>query len=247
MIVNLMTVNRKEQRIKEMLSEAYEPPEPKHKREFVKKYSYNEISSFSFILSQVRFIRKWVWAVSVALFAVLASACDFLTKNEISVWLVSALIPFIAVTAFAESAKSITYEMDELEKSARFSLKSILLARMEIIGFFHLILFFVLSIIVRGYTEINFIRNGIYLLVPYLFTNFICMLLVRGNPRGAELIQIYTKTAVLISVFIAAAERYMHFLYQEQYFMWWVAAFVLLLAVIVREFQKVIYRSGVTD
>lgn len=247
MITNLIITNRKEQKIKEILSAAYEPPEPRHKKEFVKKYSFNKISSFSFILSQVRFIRKWVWAVSVVLFAVLAASCDFLTRKETSVWLASGLIPFIAVTAFAESTKSIAYEMDELEKAARFSLKSIMLARMEIIGFFHLIMFFVLSVIVRGYTQINFIKNGIYLLVPYLFTTYICMLFVRGNPRGAELIQICTKAAVLISAVVLIAERYINFLYLEQYFIWWIAVFFLLLAAIVMEYRRLFAESGAAD
>lgn len=235
-MINFKVINRKERKLKEMLSAAYEPPEPKHKSEFIKKYRYNEISSVSFLLSQIRFIRKWVWAVSVVLFAGLVVSCEFLIRRQASVWLISALVPFIAVTAFAESTKSLTYEMDELEKATRFSVKSILLARMEIIGFFHLILFFVLSVIVRGYTGIHFIRNGIYLLVPYLLTNFICMLFVRGNPRGAELIQIYTKAAVFISAAIFIAERYLSFLYQERYFIWWMVAFVLLFAATVREY-----------
>jgi len=242
-----MIINRKGNGIKEMLSAAYEPPVPKHKREFIKKYSFNDISSFAFILSQVRFIRKWVWAVSVVLFAILAAACDFLTKMDTSVWLISALIPFIAVTAFAESTKSIAYEMDELEKAARFSVESILLARMEVLGIFHLILFLVLSLIVRGYTEINLVRNGIYLIVPYLLTTFICMLLIRGNTRGAEFIQAYTKTTVLISAVIAVTERYVFILYREKNFIWWIAAAVLLLAMIAREYRRIFYGSGVTD
>ena len=239
-----MRINRKERKLKEMISAAYAPPEPKHKSEFIKKYSYREIGSFSFILSQIRFIRKWVWAVSLVLFAGLVAFCGFLAEKDATVWIISALVPFIAVTAFAESTKSLTYEMDELEKAARFSVESVLLARMEIIGVFHLTLFCTLSIIVRGYTGMSFIRNGIYLLVPYLLTNLICMLCIRGNPRGAELIQIYTKTAVFISAAILIVERYTDFLYQEKYFIWWLTAFFLLLTAVIREYGKVICKRG---
>ena len=49
-------------------------------------------------------------------------------------WIISALIPFIAMSILTENARSGIYLMAELEMAARFSLKSVILARMEILG-----------------------------------------------------------------------------------------------------------------
>ncbi len=57
--------------------------------------------------------------------------------SENTVWIVSAFTPFLALLLIAESTKSAIYGMNELEMSARFSLKSVVLARLIILGVFN--------------------------------------------------------------------------------------------------------------
>ena len=63
---------------------------------------------------------------------------SFLERNIL--WVVSALIPFAALTAITENIRSEVYLMAEFEMTVCFSLKSVLLARMAILGIVHLIL-----------------------------------------------------------------------------------------------------------
>ena len=60
--------------------------------------------------------------------------------------------------------------MSELEMAARFSLKSVVLARMEILGIVHLlVLLFLIPVCARLHGTSVF-QTGLYLLVPYLLT-----------------------------------------------------------------------------
>ena len=52
-------------------------------------------------------------------------------------WITAALLPFLVPLAVSEGAKSTLYGMEELETASRFSRKSVLLARLCLIGTFH--------------------------------------------------------------------------------------------------------------
>ena len=67
---------------------------------------------------------------------------DYIGKD--SVWVISSMLPLIALCAVTESARSKTYGMAELEQASRFSLKSVMLARMGIMSFLHFIIFITL-------------------------------------------------------------------------------------------------------
>ena len=81
--------------MKRALKDAFEAPEPKHKKEFLKELEQPQISTVSFLLSQVSYIRKSVWigSVFVAVLAVLWADA----VGEDSVWVISAMMPFVAL------------------------------------------------------------------------------------------------------------------------------------------------------
>ena len=54
--------------------------------------------------------------------------------DEKYVGAVYGLVPFLVLISVTESTRSYRYEMEELELSSRFSLKSIVMARMVILG-----------------------------------------------------------------------------------------------------------------
>lgn len=85
-------------------------------------------------------------------------------------WGISALLPFAAVSVVTEQNRFHIFLMSELEMAARFSLKSVVLARMEILGIVHLlVLLFLIPVCARLHGASVF-QTGLYLLVPYLLT-----------------------------------------------------------------------------
>ena len=154
------------------LTAAFAPPPPLEADAFLRTLPRPKTGHFAFLLLQAGYIRKWIWAASAALFlAALYLAC-LLPADD--VWLLSALLPFLALTAVAESARSGVYEMEELEMASRFSLKNIVLARMELLGLFHGIAFLILiPLAARGVPEAALpaealLQSAACLLIPYL-------------------------------------------------------------------------------
>ena len=62
--------------------------------------------------------------------------------------------------------------MEELELATRFSLKSVLLARLCLVGSLHAVLLLCLTLLCRGTGAASFGRTVVYLLVPYLLTAY---------------------------------------------------------------------------
>ena len=57
-------------KLKKALQNAFEPPKPIHEKEFIKQFPQPTISTLSFVLSQIRYIQKYVWIVSFAVFLI---------------------------------------------------------------------------------------------------------------------------------------------------------------------------------
>ena len=71
--------------------------------------------------------KRTLFLAAALLILALVSAC-YINKNTI--WTVSAFVPFLGLSAVTENSRSMVYAMSELEMSARFSLRSVILARM---------------------------------------------------------------------------------------------------------------------
>ena len=105
---------------KELLKQAFSVPAPKKKRTFLRALPKQEVGLGTLILSQAAYIRKWIWAVSFLLFALVAFVAQMAEQDV--VWILSAVMPFAALLLILEFAKSSAYGMSELEMSSRFSL-----------------------------------------------------------------------------------------------------------------------------
>ena len=75
-------------KLKKALQNAFEPPKPIHEKEFIKQFPQPTISTLSFVLSQIRYIQKYVWIVSFAVFLIAlmgARACLLYTSGRVGV------------------------------------------------------------------------------------------------------------------------------------------------------------------
>lgn len=214
-------------------------PNPSRRDAFLAEAPRFYMGHGSFVLAQAAYIRKWVWVISVILLGALADIAARWPRE--SLWVAAGMMPFLALTAMQEHLRSSMYNMTELELSTRFSVKSILLARMGLLGSFHLILLLLLLpfLVLQGQTGL--LHTGIYLLVPYLLTTFLSMVLAR-KVRGRESLYLCFGAAVLVSSLQVLGSKAVNW-YSDKLFIWWLLALSVLLAGNVWEYYQAANRA----
>lgn len=222
-----MRINKWE---KEVLEQAFSVPAPKKKRAFLRMVPKQEVGLGSLLLSQAAYIRKWVWAASFLLFGLAVPATQVVELDVI--WILSAVMPLAALMIITEFARSSAYGMTELEMSSRFSLRTILLARMAMLGAAQL--FGLLLIVpVAGMT---LLKNGVYLLVPYLLTALLGLVAVR-RMHGKEGLFACGSISAFVCVLAPMSMHFGPVLYAQENRMLWTLAVILLLVGLVKEYR----------
>lgn len=225
-----MRLNKSE---KEALRQAFSVPAPKKKRAFLRTLPKQETGLDALVLSQASYIRKWVWAVSFLIFGIVVLPAHYVNRDVI--WILSGVMPFAALLIIMEFAKSSAYGMAELEMSSRFSLKTILLARMILLGAVQL-LGLLVAAIPAGAT---LFVNGSYLLVPYMLTAMLGLIAVR-RLHGREGLFACGSIAAVISVVAPMSHFLVPVLYAQENRMLWVLGLLLLVAGFVKEYKRTI-------
>lgn len=226
--------------LRRALYDAFEAPESQRKKVFLNNIRQPGIGYFKFILLQASYIRKWIWGLSLAVFAVALISGGFLEREVI--WVLSALMPYLAAVSIAENVRSEVYGMAELEMASRFSLKSVVLARMGILGVFHLILLCLLVPLGHMHGVSTVLQTGVYLLVPYLLTNAGGLWLVR-KIRSRETSYVCMGYAIIISAFPIVSKYTITLLYQPEVFGWWLVLLAILCVATAVEYRKTVVRT----
>ncbi|TCL58065.1 hypothetical protein EDD76_107180 [Kineothrix alysoides] len=226
--------------LKRALYGAFEAPESQRKNAFLKNIRQPGIGYFKFVLLQASYIRKWVWGLSVTIFAAALIGGGFMERDV--VWVLSALMPYLAAASIAESVRSEMYGMAELEMASRFPLKSVMLARMGILGVFHLTLLGLLVPFEHMYGVFTAFQTGVYLLVPYLLTNAGGLWLVR-KIRSREASYVCMGYAIIISAFPIVSKYTITLLYQPEVFGWWLVLLAILCVATAVEYRKTVIRA----
>lgn len=225
---------------KKALQEAFAAPEPLRKEEFIKKMPKVQISNIEFMFLQAAYMKKWVWLVSVLIFAVILKGAYSAGWNM--VWTISAFMPFIALSVTTENAKSAAHHMEELEMASRFSLKSVMLARLGILGCSHFLLLCLFVPIGLKNSSYTLLQTGVYLTVPYLLTVVPGLAVVR-KVRGKESFYMTIGIAVLVSMSHMIVSNNVDYLYDISCFSWWIAALTALMAVAALECRRTIRQT----
>ena len=187
-------MNRK---LKQALSDAFYAPPPTRKAAFLKQHRRRELGRWELIALQVRYIRWWVWLLSLVLSSFILMTAT-LSAAESTPWYIAALTPFLALLVITENGRAQLYQMDELELACRMSRRSVMLARMVALGLFHLVLFGLLTPLLAVWSTVEAVQAGVYLLTPYLLTSALGMELTR-RIRGRECLVACGGAAVLVS------------------------------------------------
>ena len=223
-------MNRK---LKQALSDAFYAPPPVRKAVFLKKYRRRELGRWELIVLQIRYIRWWVWLLSLVLSGFILATVTW--SMHPTPWYIAALTPFLALLVITENGRTQLYQMDELELACRMSRQSVILARMVVMGPFHLVLFGLLMPLLAVWGTVGAAQAGVYLLTPYLLTASLGMELTR-RIRGREGLLACGATAAAISILGPLAANVRPTLYQPEDLTLWGAALSAAIIAAVAEF-----------
>lgn len=226
--------------LEQELQVLFHAPKPQRREAFLAGRPRASLSQGAFVLSQAAYIRRWVWLLSAAVFGVLVGGAARWQQDAL--WVAAGMMPFLALIAAQENMRSAMNNMTELELSTCFSVKSIMLARMGLLGGFHLLLLLSLLPLLVLYGQTGILRTGVYLLVPYLMTTFFSMAWVR-RVRGRESLYLCLGIAVMVSSLQVVGNSVADW-YRGEVFFWWLLALALLLAGNGWEYYQAACRAG---
>lgn len=195
--------------LKRSVRQAFAVPEPEGRQAFRKKLDKRErcvIGRTQFFLIQLSYIRKRIWAASALLFGAAVAAAYTFQKSaaagdmdQVLLWCISAVMPFLALLAVVETGRSASCGMRELEMSTRYHLPEIYLARMLFLGCGNAIELLASVILLKNAGRGSVFMVAIYLLVPYLLT-ITLSLWVAGRLEGG-----HTMVSAMVSACTVAA------------------------------------------
>ena len=178
------------------------------------------MSHREFLLGQLPYIEKWTWIMSGVLLLFITWICYQNSGNY-----PFALTPLLAAGILLETRRSHRWKMAELEHAARFSLRSVILARMFLVGAVNTGGLLIVILIIQPFFSYSLIRVFLYMMVPYLTASWLGAIYERihRTEQGVGSILI----CILSSFFFAAAPVFIGQLYEERLTVFWAAAFIL--------------------
>jgi len=226
--------------VKRRLLMAFDAPPPVHRRAFLRCAPAAARGGWgTFLLSQLGCIRKRVWCLDAAVLMLVLLGGGVLEAKMLG--LLSALMPLLATAAIAESGRSKRFCMAELEQAARFSLKSVALARLSLMGAANGVLFGILTAAGSWYLGSSWLYVGVYALCPYMMTALLALWISRRF-RGRDGDFLYVGIGVIFSAGALFAADTAPWLYAGRYFDRWVVAAAVLTACVLRENKQFIQK-----
>ena len=220
-------------------------PEPERKEEFFQRMGEQEllnrrqtvISHKEFLAIQLFYIEKRVWVLSGLLLLLIAWICSRNSGNY-----PFALTPILAAGILFETGRSRRWSMTELEQAARFSARSVMLARIFLLSSADTTGLLIIILAVRSFFPYSLIRVFLYMMVPYLTASLLGSVYERNyradHGWGSVLI------CILSSVFFMSAPLFFNQLYEEPLTFFWAAAFILVICGLTVCIRKSITERG---
>lgn len=186
--------------LKKELREAFTPPAPTGRDSFLATIPYPKLTYPEFIMSQICYIRKRVWFISLLiLLSGVGTVCIVPDSGMMPVWVISALIPFLALMTAAEISRSDIFGMSEIESACRFSLPQVIGARMIILGVCNFALIAAAAAALGIFSPFGIAKSALYILTPYVLVNGIS-LGIFGRVRGQDGVFLSATVALAVSL-----------------------------------------------
>lgn len=186
--------------LKKELGEAFTPPVPKRRERFLTALPYPKLTYPDFVLSQVGYIRKRIWLFSLLiLMAGIGTVCLVPDSSMLLVWILSALIPFLAVLTAAEISRSDIFGMSEIESGCKFALPQVIGARMIILGICNFAVIAAMSAVLGIFSAFGIAKAALYILTPYVLVNGISLSIL-GKVQGQEGVFLCAAAALAVAM-----------------------------------------------
>lgn len=220
-------------KLKKALEASFAAPLPRKKDQFLRSLPYPKITYSEFLISQLFYIRKRVWLLSfgILIMAWAISQNNAASLNGDTLWMIAALLPFLALATLMEVYRSAFYRMAEIEGSCRFSLPQILMARLSILGTGNFSLLILLLLLINGVSPYSVLQLIFYLLFPYLLTCTLCLLIL-NRMKSQETMYTCATTACLVSVSNIVLSNLVEIIYSPSYLSYWIAFSALTLLIV---------------
>lgn len=235
-------------RFKKALQASFEAPPPIGKEQFIKTLHFPKTTYRDFLASQLFYIRKRVWAVSVFT-VIIGWAIIFKAQVSINwdteawkIWSISAVLPFMAMVTVTEIYRSSAFRLAELEISCRFNLLQILVARLTILGGGNFAVLILLFIYLNQISTYNMLLLIVYLMVPYLIVCGICLWILNCT-RSQEGVYGCAAATCLVSVISMLFGNVVPVLYTNAYLNGWLGLFIFSCAIIGVQIRKLLKQT----
>ncbi len=219
--------------LKQELKQYYLAPAPSKKAEFLRALQpvAPRISMLKFMWYQSGYIKRSVWLLSASILILLMILCRYL--GDLSVFIISLTIPFLALTILEETSRSKTCQMEELELATRFSLPSIWLARMGALAIYHsaILLCFLLYL---GHFQTLMLSTICYILTPYFLTICLGIFSLR-QPRTKNVTSLCLAIPPLVSAFVFLLWLWVPTLFTASLSGWWILFCSILCLLTIKE------------
>ena len=230
-------------KLKLQLNEVFDSPKPMKKEEFLRSFDFPKTSYTQFIMTQIGFIRKRVWAVTTIVMMLMIASSYMYTSDALLkvLWISSSLAPFIALVSITEVLRSSSCNMEEIEKSCKYSLEHIVLVRLGIVEVFNFVIFFIANFVLNRSIEIGMLRLGIYLVVPFLLT-CILSLSVMNKMHQKEITYICAGVSGIVSLLNNIIVLQYTWLFTQKYTGAWIIIGIILFLGLIKEVKKMFIR-----
>lgn len=228
------------EKLKMQVKTAFQAPLPTKRNEFLDNFNFPKARYRNFVISQIGYIRKRNWLISLSLVigAFLYIRYEYI-ENLTSLWVISSILPFIALIAVLEISRSTSYHMSELEMSCKHSLSDIVMVRLGVLGSFNFAIFISLIFLLSKWSDYGIWRIGIYISVPFLLTCTLSLAIL-NHVKIRETSYICGGISCLVSVtnsvFVYQAETVL----TEKYLILWGIVVFILLIVLIRQTMKLL-------
>jgi hypothetical protein len=229
-------------RLRQELKTAFDAPEPSRKNEFLMNVSSSKTSSFNFYLSQILYIRKRFWCLSVLLTATMIFLIQVYGTSFNSITIISSFLPFLVVIGIKEISRSTSYNMAEMEMSCKYNLSKITLIRLTLIGSCHFIIIFSLIAIFGTSSEYSLVQLLLYSITPLLICAYLS-LFISNRIQANDIYYICVGVAGAVSISIFILTKNVKLIYSQRFLLLWSFVFIIMLILLGKEIKNLIKRS----
>lgn len=220
--------------LRKALSTAFDAPEPSRKVEFLYNLQYPKATNFELYLSQIGYIRKRFWFLSVLLMIGMILLSFQFEQGEDIVSLLSALLPLLTITGITEISKSISNNMEELEMSCKYNLGIITLIRLLVIGVFHFSILLLSLFLFKDQSGYDLFPYALYVISPFILSCYLSLWFT-NHLKSKDTIYICSGVTIFISIITFIMHLNLTVIFKGAYVLYWVMAFIGITVLLIKE------------